>query len=54
MEKKRLKRLALNREMMRELRSVETRQVAGGDDGGGSQAADSCVVLCSRIHIPGG
>jgi hypothetical protein len=54
MEKKRPKRLALNRETVRELHSGETRRVAGGDGEDGSQAADSCVGLCGRIHIPGG
>jgi hypothetical protein len=54
MEKKRPKRLALNRETTRELRRTDTRWVVGGDGDGGSQVADSCVVLCSRVHIPGG
>jgi hypothetical protein len=51
MEKKHSKRLALNRETVRELLSGEIRRVVGGD---GSQAADSCGVPCGRLHIPSG
>jgi len=53
MERKRLKKLALNREILRELSIEETRRVIGGD-GGGSVAEESCVDDCARIFIPVG
>jgi len=53
MKKKRLEKLALNRETLRELSLEESRKVVGGDDGGFSVAEASCNDLCeARGHVP--
>jgi len=53
MDKKRLKKLVINRETLRELSVEEARRVFGGDEGG-SAADESCVDDCARIRIPVG
>jgi len=53
MEKRRLKKLVINRETLRELSIEETRRVVGGA-GSGSAAEEPCVDDCARIYIPVG
>ena len=54
MKKKRLEKLVLNRETLRELSVEESRKVVGGDDddGGLSVPEASCNVCEARRHIP--